>query len=120
MNKTVIEHLLSGLQDIGIAHAFGVAGDFAFPIDDARPSLIPGRLEPLSFGTCFLEICWLISRRFYSCARLMQARSSISLVWALSDTSAYPGFSGQSHFGRHFRRVYDMTPGEYQQSVVAV
>ena len=35
MSKTVIEHVLSRLQDIGIGDVFGVAGDFAFPIDDA-------------------------------------------------------------------------------------
>ena len=35
MGKTVIEHVLSRLQDIGIRDVFGVAGDFAFPIDDA-------------------------------------------------------------------------------------
>jgi AraC-like DNA-binding protein len=57
---------------------------------------------------------------FHTRARLMQARSLIFLGWTLSDTSAYLRFSDQSHFGRHFRRVYDMTPGEYQQSVVAV
>jgi indolepyruvate decarboxylase len=35
MSKTVIEHVLSRLGDIGIRDIFGVAGDFAFPIDDA-------------------------------------------------------------------------------------
>jgi indolepyruvate decarboxylase len=35
MSKTVIEHVLSRLQDIGIRDIFGVAGDFAFSIDDA-------------------------------------------------------------------------------------
>jgi indolepyruvate decarboxylase len=35
MNPTVIEHVLSRLRDIGINDVFGVAGDFAFPIDDA-------------------------------------------------------------------------------------
>lgn len=35
MNQTVIEHVLSRLRDIGIKDVFGVAGDFAFPIDDA-------------------------------------------------------------------------------------
>jgi indolepyruvate decarboxylase len=38
MSKTVIEHVLSRLQDIGIRDVFGVAGDFAFPIDDAVSS----------------------------------------------------------------------------------
>jgi indolepyruvate decarboxylase len=35
MTNTVIEHVLSRLQSIGIRDVFGVAGDFAFPIDDA-------------------------------------------------------------------------------------
>lgn len=32
---TVVEHVLSRLQDIGIKDVFGVAGDFAFPLNDA-------------------------------------------------------------------------------------
>ena len=35
MSKSVIEHVLSRLQEIGIRDIFGIAGDFAFPIDDA-------------------------------------------------------------------------------------
>jgi indolepyruvate decarboxylase len=35
---TVIQHVLSRLHDIGIRDIFGVAGDFAFPIDDAVTS----------------------------------------------------------------------------------
>jgi len=35
MSKSVIEHVLSRLRDIGIKDVFGVAGDFAFPINDA-------------------------------------------------------------------------------------
>src|ERR1700720_1766527 len=34
-STTVIEHVLSSLKDIGISKVFGVAGDFAFPIEDA-------------------------------------------------------------------------------------
>src|ERR1700758_3382731 len=34
-SPTVIEHVLSRLKDIGITKVFGVAGDFAFPIEDA-------------------------------------------------------------------------------------
>jgi indolepyruvate decarboxylase len=32
---SVIEHVLSRLKEIGISKVFGVAGDFAFPIEDA-------------------------------------------------------------------------------------
>jgi indolepyruvate decarboxylase len=35
MRKTVIEHVLSRPLEIGIRDVFGVAGDFAFPINDA-------------------------------------------------------------------------------------
>jgi indolepyruvate decarboxylase len=35
MNRTVIQHVLSRLHDIGISDIFGVAGDYAFPIEDA-------------------------------------------------------------------------------------
>lgn len=35
MVKTVIQHVLSRLHHIGIKDVFGVAGDYAFPIDDA-------------------------------------------------------------------------------------
>ncbi|QAV24305.1 alpha-keto acid decarboxylase family protein [Proteus hauseri] len=35
MNNSVIEHLLSRLYDLGIRDIFGVAGDYAFPIEDA-------------------------------------------------------------------------------------
>jgi hypothetical protein len=35
MTRTVIEHVLSRLRDIGITDIFGVPGDFAFPVNDA-------------------------------------------------------------------------------------
>ena len=35
MPKTVIQHVLGRLKDIGIENIFGVAGDYAFPIQDA-------------------------------------------------------------------------------------
>jgi AraC-like DNA-binding protein len=56
---------------------------------------------------------------FYSRIRLMQARLLLAQGWSLADTSAQLKFADQSHFGRHFKRIYGMTPGEYQQSVTA-
>ena len=35
MTRTVIQHVLSRLQDLGVNDIFGVAGDYAFPINDA-------------------------------------------------------------------------------------
>lgn len=35
MSKSVIEHVLSRLHDLGIRDVFGVPGDYAFPVNDA-------------------------------------------------------------------------------------
>ena len=35
MSETVIEYVLRRLKDVGVDHVFGVAGDYAFPVDDA-------------------------------------------------------------------------------------
>ncbi|WP_213739866.1 thiamine pyrophosphate-binding protein [Bradyrhizobium sp. dw_411] len=35
MTKTVIQHVLSRLHDIGITDVFGVPGDYSFPVNDA-------------------------------------------------------------------------------------
>jgi indolepyruvate decarboxylase len=35
MSRTVIEHVLARLRDIGIADVFGVPGDYSFPVNDA-------------------------------------------------------------------------------------
>ena len=35
MNETVIEHVLRRLNEIGVDDVFGVAGDYAFPVNDA-------------------------------------------------------------------------------------
>lgn len=35
MSKTVIQHVLNRLADIGVADVFGVPGDYAFPVNDA-------------------------------------------------------------------------------------
>ncbi|WP_027581598.1 thiamine pyrophosphate-binding protein [Bradyrhizobium sp. Ai1a-2] len=38
MPRTVIQHVLSRLRDVGIADVFGVPGDFSFPLNDATYS----------------------------------------------------------------------------------
>lgn len=56
---------------------------------------------------------------FHSRLRLMQARQLLAQGCSLIDTATQLSFADQSHFGRHFKRVYGMTPGQYQQSVTA-
>ena len=35
MTETVIQHVLRRLKEIGVNDVFGVAGDYAFPVNDA-------------------------------------------------------------------------------------
>jgi indolepyruvate decarboxylase len=35
VSETVIEYVLRRLKEVGVDHIFGVAGDYAFPVDDA-------------------------------------------------------------------------------------
>ena len=56
---------------------------------------------------------------FHARARLIRSRKLISEGWSLADTSLSLRFSDQSHFGRHFKSVYGMTPGEYRQSIAS-
>jgi AraC-like DNA-binding protein len=74
-------------------------------------------LSRYHFAHTFSKHVGLSPLAFHSRARLMQARQLIAQGWSLAETSASLKFSDQSHFGRHFRRVYGMTPGEYQQNV---
>lgn len=74
-------------------------------------------LSRYHFAHTFSKHVGLSPLAFHSRARLMQARQLIAQGWSLAETSAHLNFSDQSHFGRQFRRVYGMTPGEYQQNV---
>lgn len=74
-------------------------------------------LSRYHFAHTFSKHVGLSPLAFHSRARLMQARQLLAQGWSIAETSAYLRFSDQSHFGRRFRRVYGMTPGEYQQNV---
>lgn len=69
------------------------------------------------FAHAFAKHVGLSPLAFHTRARLMRARRLISQGWSLADTSLSLSFSDQSHFGRQFRKVYGMTPGEYQQNM---
>jgi AraC-like DNA-binding protein len=47
--------------------------------------------------------------------QLTRARALIAAGERLSVVAAETGFADQSHFGRHFRKVYGVSPGKYAQ-----
>lgn len=71
------------------------------------------------FAHAFTRHVGLSPLAFHTRARLMRSRKLISEGWSIADTSLSLSFSDQSHFGRHFKRVYGMTPRQYQQSLAS-
>lgn len=57
---------------------------------------------------------------FHTRARLIRARRLIAEGSSLADASLLLSFTDQSHFGRQFKMVYGMTPGQYRQSLKTV
>ncbi|WP_114205695.1 AraC family transcriptional regulator [Acidisarcina polymorpha] len=85
------------------------------PSLDALSSL--AGVSPYYFVHAFTRHIGLSPLAFHTRARLIQSRKLISEGWSLADTSLHLRFSDQSHFGRQFRRVYGMTPGQYQHRI---
>jgi AraC-like DNA-binding protein len=57
---------------------------------------------------------------FHTRARLIRARRLIAEGASLAEASFLLSFSDQSHFGRQFKTVYGMTPGEYRLRLEAI
>ena len=55
---------------------------------------------------------YVILRRVERAKRLLQAGTDLSLA----EVSVYAGFSDQSQFSRHFKRLVGVTPGQFRMS----
>jgi indolepyruvate decarboxylase len=85
-SATVVEHVLTRLKAIGISEVFGVAGDYAFPVDDAVANF-PG-VEWL--GSCN-ELNAAYSADGYARIRGVGA---ISTTYGVGELSAINGIAG--------------------------
>jgi indolepyruvate decarboxylase len=86
MAQTVIQHVLSRLHDLGVRDVFGVAGDFAFPINDAVCS--DPRLRWI--GSCN-ELNAAYAADGYARIRGMAA---VSTTYGVGELSAIYGIAG--------------------------
>jgi indolepyruvate decarboxylase len=86
MSKTVIQHVLTRLRDIGIRHVFGVPGDFAFPVNDAVCN------DPqLQWVGCSNELNAAYAADGY--ARI-NGMAAISTTYGVGELSALNGIAG--------------------------
>jgi AraC-like DNA-binding protein len=51
--------------------------------------------------------------RFQVMRRLDRARQMMRAGEPLAEVAAYVGFADQSHFNRHFKKAYGVTPGRW-------
>jgi AraC-like DNA-binding protein len=75
------------------------------------------RVSRYHLSHAFTKYIGLSPLAFHTRARLMRSRKLIAGGSSLADASFLLSFSDQSHFGRQFKTVYGMTPGEYQKSL---
>ncbi|TAI67372.1 thiamine pyrophosphate-binding protein [Bradyrhizobium sp. Leo170] len=86
MPRTVIQHVLSRLRDVGITDVFGVPGDFSFPLNDATYS------EPgLRWIGCCNELNAAYAADGY--ARIKGA-GAVCTTYGVGELSALNGIAG--------------------------
>jgi AraC family transcriptional regulator len=89
---------------------------------DANPSLEQmaalGHLSAYHFARQFKKATglpphqYVIARRVERARQLLQARTGLSLA----EVAAHTGFSDQSQFTHHFKRLVGVTPGQFRKS----
>jgi indolepyruvate decarboxylase len=86
MAETVIQYVLKRLKEIGVDDVFGVAGDYAFPVNDAIVE------DPaLNWITCCNELNAAYAADGYARARGAAALFTPYGVGELSSTSGIAG-----------------------------
>jgi indolepyruvate decarboxylase len=86
MARTVIQHVLSRLRDVGISDVFGVPGDFSFPLNDATYS------EPgLRWIGCCNELNAAYAADGYA---RMKGAGAVCTTYGVGELSALNGIAG--------------------------
>lgn len=89
------------------------------PDDGTRIGTIAARLgvSRETFTRSFCRRVGMSPHAFRIVGRLNLARDRIRNGASIADAAADCGFADQSHLGRHFRRVFGVTPREYLETM---
>ena len=85
-NLTVVEYVIRRLADLGIDRAFGVPGDYSFPIDDAIEAS-----DKLSWVVCSNELNAAYAADGYARRR---GAAILTTTYAVGELSAVNGVMG--------------------------
>ena len=92
-----------------------LAADLAAPLRVADLARAVG-LSPFHATRLFTEATGLPPHAWRTQLRLQRALAPLRAGASVADVAAASGFTDQSHFTRHFRRMFGVPPGRWQSS----
>ncbi len=114
--RTRPEALRSAINDSRIAlMKERLADDLAAPLRLADLAAAVG-LSPFHAARLFTQASGLPPHAFRNQVRLQRALGPLRAGASVADVAAACGFTDQSHFTRHFRRMFGVPPGRWQAS----
>ena len=88
---------------------------------DASPTLEQmaalARLSPTYFASQFQRATGLPPHQYVIARRVERAQQLLQGDVSLTEVAARTGFSDQSHFSHHFKRLVGVTPGQFRTRV---
>jgi AraC-like DNA-binding protein len=90
-----------------------LTGDLAEPVTLAEVAQAAG-LSPFHAARLFTQTTGLPPHAWRNQVRLQRALAPLRAGVSVTDVAAASGFTDQSHFTRHFRRMFGVPPGRWQ------
>jgi len=92
-----------------------LTGDLVEPVTLAEVAKAAG-LSPFHAARLFTQTTGLPPHAWRNQMRLQRALAPLRAGSSVTDVAAASGFTDQSHFTRHFRRMFGVPPGQWQGS----
>jgi AraC-like DNA-binding protein len=76
------------------------------------------QLSPFHMIRVFSRTMGISPYAYLDQLRVLRGQALLSKGWSISHAAYAAGFSDQSHFTRHFKRVLGLTPGLYVRGLL--
>ena len=90
-----------------------LTGDLVEPVTLAEVAQVAG-LSPFHAARLFTQTTGLPPHAWRNQVRLQRALAPLRAGVSVAEVAAASGFTDQSHFTRHFRRMFGVPPGRWQ------
>jgi AraC-like DNA-binding protein len=92
-----------------------LTGDLTMPLQLAELAGSVG-LSPFHAARLFTQSTGLAPHAWRNQVRLQQSLAPLRAGVSVTEVAAASGFTDQSHFTRHFRRMFGVPPGRWQSA----